>query len=87
MLSLVDDPVTEEPRRLIDLPTTARILGKITTREVEKRIADGDLESVKLGRRRLVVVESVDAYVSRLREQAAATRAARTAAEPQGDAA
>lgn len=59
-----------EPARLIDLDNAARLLGRITTREVEKRIAAGDLESVKLGRRRLVVLESLDAFVTRLREAA-----------------
>lgn len=64
----------DEPRRLINKRNAARILGEITVREVEKRIADGDLETVKLGRRRLIVLESLDAYVARLREQAAAER-------------
>ena len=65
-----------EPVRLLSKRNTARILGGITEREVEKRIADGDLESVLLGRRRLIVASSVDAYVARLRAEAAAVRGA-----------
>lgn len=61
-----------EPARLVDLDNAARLLGGITTREVEKRIAAGDLESVKLGRRRLVYLPSIDAFVERLREAARA---------------
>jgi hypothetical protein len=59
-----------EPRRLLSIKNTARVLGDITTREVYNRIKAGDLEAVPLGRRRMVVAESVDAYVARLREQA-----------------
>lgn len=65
-----------EPQRFVDKRNAARLLGGITVREVENRIADGDLETVKLGRRRLIVLESLDAYVARLRKQAAADREA-----------
>lgn len=58
----------EEPARLLSIDDTARVLGGITTREVYKAIERGDLEATRLGRRRLVVVESIDAYVDRLRE-------------------
>ena len=57
---------------LLSKGNTARVLGGITEREVEKRIDAGDLEAVKLGRRRLVVTASVDAYVTRLRAEARA---------------
>jgi len=63
-----------EPARLLDKRVAARLLGNITVREVENRVADGDLEQVKLGRRALIVAESLDAYVARLREEAAAKR-------------
>lgn len=66
----------DEPPRLINKRNAARLLGEITEREVENRITDGDLEAVKLGRRRLIVLVSLDAYVARLREQAAAERLA-----------
>jgi excisionase family DNA binding protein len=60
-----------EPPRLINKRNAARMLG-ITEREVERRIAADDLEAVKLGRRCLVVLESLDAYVAKLRGRAAA---------------
>ena len=63
-----------EPRRLLNKRNAARLLGGITEREVERRIADGDLEAVKLGRRCLIVAESLDEYVRRLRAKAAAKR-------------
>jgi hypothetical protein len=56
------DPGEEEPVRLLSKRATARVLGGITEREVDKRIEAGDLDAVKLGRRRLIVAESVDAY-------------------------
>lgn len=55
---------------LHSITETARLLGKITEREVYNRIAAGDLESVNIGRRRFVVHESLDRYVARLREVA-----------------
>lgn len=82
VLSMVDDLPAEERRRLIDLPNAARILGDISTREVEKRIDAGDLEDVKLGRRRLVVVSSIDVYIARLRQQRMEEAATRSARDP-----
>lgn len=49
---------------------TARLLGGISDREVYNRIAAGDLESVKQGRRRFVVHESLEDYIKRLRAAA-----------------
>lgn len=37
---------------------------------VYKLIEAGELETVNIGRRRLVVAESVDAYIARLRDAA-----------------
>jgi hypothetical protein len=65
-----------EPARLLDKRQAARLLGDITVREVENRVSDGDLEQVKLGRRALIVAESLDRYVARLRREAAARREA-----------
>lgn len=59
-----------EPARFLSKKNSARILGGISEREVERRIAAGDLESVTIGRRRMVVAESLDAYVTRLRNEA-----------------
>lgn len=58
----------EEPARLVSVEDAARMLAKITTRHVYNLFDDGELETVKVGRRRCVVVASIDAYVERLRE-------------------
>lgn len=63
-----------ETVRLLSKEHTARVLGGITVREVEKRIKDEDLEAVNIGKRRLVVRESIDAFVARLRAEAAEQR-------------
>ena len=39
----------------------------ISPRVLDRLIADGQIESVKIGRRRLVPDECLDAYVKRLR--------------------
>lgn len=51
--------------KLLSIEDTARIMGGITTREVYKRIADGDFKSIHLGRRHLVITASLDAYIER----------------------
>jgi hypothetical protein len=61
-----EDGQDVEPRRFLSLKDTARVLGDITVAEVRNRIDDGDLRSVKLGRRRMIVVASLDEYVQRL---------------------
>jgi hypothetical protein len=57
---------------LVNKRNAARILGGITEREVDKRIAAGDLEGVKLGKRALVYLPSIEAYVEQLRAARAA---------------
>lgn len=69
-------PVDGDQALLVDLDEAVRLLGGITTRELHKRIADGDLEKVKIGRRSLVPMQSIRAYVERLRTEAAARRQA-----------
>ena len=59
----------ETPALLTIVPgTTGRLSCGRTT--VYKLIESGELETVNIGRRRLVVAESVDAYVARLRTAA-----------------
>lgn len=61
-------------RPLIPLEEAAYLLGGITEREIYKRIEAGDLERVKLGRRSFVTRVSIDAFIERLREEAAQRR-------------
>lgn len=58
-----------EPRRLLSVDDVGRTLGGITRRQVYRMLDSGELESVKLGRRRLVPADAVDALINRLRNQ------------------
>lgn len=55
------------PRLLHDLDEAADLLS-VSRRVVESLIREGDLDSVKLGRRRLVPHDALQAYVARLVE-------------------
>jgi excisionase family DNA binding protein len=54
------------PQYLLDVPAAARSLGVGRT-TVFQLIRDGRLESVLIGRRRLIPIASIEAYVARLR--------------------
>ena len=58
-----------EAQLLPIVPDTTDRLGVGRT-SVYKLVADGELEAVKIGRRTLVVAESVDAYIAKLRSAA-----------------
>lgn len=64
----------EVPIRLLNLADAALSLGKITERELRKRLDAGDLGCVYIGRRRLVPLEEIDRYIERLRAQASSSR-------------
>jgi len=55
---------------LVSIPTTVKMLGCGRT-TVYELIKEGEIETVKLGKRRLVVMESLHSYVTNLRAQAA----------------
>lgn len=52
-------------RLLHDLDETAELLS-ISRRVVDRLIKDGEIDTVKLGRRRLVPHEALEDYVARL---------------------
>jgi excisionase family DNA binding protein len=52
-------------RLLHDLDEAADLLS-ISRRVVDRLVRDGELDSVKLGRRRLVPHEALESYVARL---------------------
>lgn len=56
-------------RRLYAKPEAAAELS-ISERVLERLIADGDIETVQIGRRRLVPADALDEYVERLRKSA-----------------
>lgn len=55
-------------RLLYDIPTAAEQLS-VSARVLERLIADGEVDSVKLGRRRLVSDDALRAYIKRLEAQ------------------
>lgn len=69
-----DDPKNDnpedEPRRFLSLKATCRVLGGITEFEIRKRVKAGELELVKLGRRSLITIRSLDAFTEKLLETA-----------------
>lgn len=70
-----------EPRRLLSVDDVSALLG-VTRRYVYQMLYAGQLESVKLGRRRLVPADSVDALVARLRAEARSKPLPRPAQPP-----
>lgn len=54
-------------RHLYAKPEAAETLS-ISERVLDRLIRDGDIETVTIGRRRLVPAEAIDDYISRLRE-------------------
>jgi excisionase family DNA binding protein len=71
-----DQEVDEtEPARMVSVPRAARRLA-IGRSKCWQAVSSGELGSVKIGRRRLVPVEAIDAYVAKLiadRDASAAT--------------
>lgn len=62
-----EDPDASTPtRKLYPVPEVAKQLGGITERMVWTLIARGDLKSVRVGSRRLVTAEALDAFVKEL---------------------
>lgn len=57
------------PRRLYPKSDAAEQLG-VSERVLDRLIAAGEVETVKIGRRRLVPADALDEYVERLRRSA-----------------
>lgn len=72
--TLVSVAATVDPR-LLSMDNAALSLD-ITTRELRDRIDAGDLRSVYIGRRRLVPLTEIDAFVARLLEGPSTKRVA-----------
>lgn len=71
-------------RRAYAVPEVAELLGGVTERFVWHLIEDGSLPSIKIGRRRLVPAEDLDAYIKGLRDDAQRAREAATARPARG---
>lgn len=59
-----------------EVPEVARLLGGVTVRYVWTLISTGELQSFKLGRRRMVAKTDIDAFIAKLREDDQRARAA-----------
>lgn len=70
----------ENDRIAYDLDEVARRLGGVTRRYVEILVANGELASFKLGKRRLVAAIDLDAFVDKLRADERVARATAQAA-------
>lgn len=58
-------------RLLYPMSEAAAQLGGITERKLWKMIANGEIDSVKIGRRRMIAADALDAYVQKLQGAAA----------------
>jgi excisionase family DNA binding protein len=69
------------PRRAAyPVPEVAVLLGGVTERYVWTLLSRNELTSVKVGGRRLVPADDLDAFIEKLREQERQARAAASAA-------
>jgi hypothetical protein len=68
----VADPVI----RVLDIDGTRRALGNLSRTYVFQLIKEGELDSGIFGNRRMVTLESIDAYVARQIEETRLTPAA-----------
>jgi excisionase family DNA binding protein len=55
-------------RRLVGLNACADMLG-VSRSKAHLLVQEGEFETVRVGRRLLVIVESIDAYIQRLRSE------------------
>lgn len=69
------------PRRVVySVPEVAELLGGVTERYVWTLLSRNELTSVKVGGRRLVPADDLDAFIEKLKEQERQARAAASAA-------
>lgn len=71
---------TSSEPQLLAVDAARQQLGGLSRRAVYDLLDSGELEGVWIGRRRLVVTESLNTYVARLREESRQRLAGRAAA-------
>lgn len=78
--SEIADPPTDRseiPTRLVyTVPEVAVLLGGVTERYVWKLISAGELNALKIGKRRVVERQALDTFIAKLREDELLARAA-----------
>jgi excisionase family DNA binding protein len=55
--------VPPPPKRAFRIPEVAELLS-LSVREIERLVADGDLESIKVGRTRLITPQAIDDFIT-----------------------
>lgn len=75
----LDAPADGRARDVYPVPEVAERLAGVSERFVWSLIASGDLESIKVGHRRVVPAESLRAYIEKLRDDERQVRAAAAA--------
>lgn len=63
-------PAIVDDARLVDVQKAMTMLGGVGRSYLYELLARGEIEAVKVGRRRMVIVSSIDAFVDRLRQVA-----------------
>jgi excisionase family DNA binding protein len=73
----VTDTVADRSSQLLTLPETTDWL-RVSKSSVLRLVADGELESIKVGGRRLIFRDAIDRYIERHRDNGPAIAKRRT---------
>lgn len=69
-------PVGEDgDERIVDIPTAQRLLGRISRREVTNMVRRGELKKIKIGRRAVITIDSINARIDRAIDESQAVPA------------
>ncbi len=68
---MASDSVSESDRLVVDIATTRQRLGGVSRTLVYSLIADGQIEAIKVGRRRMIVEASIERLVEAQRRRRA----------------
>lgn len=63
MVQIEPHMCSDEPRRAVTIPETARLLS-VSVRTIYNMLDDNRLRSVSIGRRRLVLIDSIDEFIA-----------------------
>lgn len=57
------EPEVDEDARVVSIPKAQRLLGDVTYRQVGLMLQRGELQGCKVGRRRVITLASINAYL------------------------
>lgn len=70
------EPEVDDDARVVSIPKAQRLLGDVTYRQVGLMLQRGELQGCKVGRRRVVTLASINAYLdARLAEAEKSSKA------------